>query len=149
MSSKCGNCRLVRGRGKGEGMITETIKRFIEGSDYAFVASADRGGSPHLAAGQGLRVPDPSHLVFEAWFCHTTIQNLEGNPAVAIAVADPASGNGYQFVGRIDMSEAAAVLDGYAPDVEPPGMPQVQWRLHVRVEKIMAFSAGRHTDRPL
>ena len=130
-------------------MITEEIKRFIEGVDHAFVASVDKYGCPHLAAGQGLRSPDPSHLVFEAWFCHTTLQNLEGNPSVAIAVADPVSGNGYQFVGRIEGREEAAILDGYAPDLEPPGMPQVQSRLHVSVEIVMAFSAGRHTDQPL
>jgi len=130
-------------------MITENIKRFIEGVEYAFVASADAHGCPHLAAGQGLRSPDPGHLVFEAWFCHTTLQNLEGNPSIAIAVADPVSGNGYQFIGRIERSEEASVLDGYAPDVEIPGMPQVKSRLYVSVEKIMDFSAGRHTDQPL
>lgn len=130
-------------------MITENIRRFIEGAEYAFVASAGGDGCPHLAAGQGLRSPDPGHLVFEAWFCHTTLQNLEGNPRVAIAVADPVTGNGYQFVGRIETREAAAMLDGYAPDAEPPGMTQVQSRLLVLVETIMAFSAGRHSDLPL
>jgi len=130
-------------------VITEEIKRFIEGAEHAFVASADASGCPHLAAGEGLRAPDPNHLVFEAWFCHTTLQNLESNPFVAIAVADPLSDNGYQFIGRIEMSEEAAMIDGYAPDLEPPGMPQVQSRLYVSVEKIMAFSAGRHSDLPL
>lgn len=130
-------------------MITDEIRRFIEGVEYAFVASSGGDGFPHLASGQGLRSPDPGHLVFEAWFCHTTLKNLEENPLVAIAVADPVTGNGYQFVGRIETSEEAAVLDGYAPDAEPPGMPQVQSRLRVSVEKVMAFTAGRHSDRPL
>lgn len=130
-------------------MITESIKRFVEGVDHAFVASADRNGSPHLAAGRGLRVPDPGHLVFEAWFCYTTLQNLEQNPAVAIAVADPDTGEGYQFTGRIVLREDAAMIDGYAPDAEFQGMPQVESRLHLAVEQIMAFSAGAHTDQPL
>lgn len=130
-------------------MITESIKRFVEGVDHAFVASADRNGAPHLAAGRDLRVPDPGHLVFEAWFCYTTLQNLAQNPAVAIAVADPYTGEGYQFSGRIVSREDAAMIDGYAPDAEFRGMPQVESRLHVAVEQVMAFSAGAHTDQPL
>lgn len=130
-------------------MITENIKRFIEGIDHAFVASADKNGRPHLAAGRELRAPDPGHLVFEAWFCYTTLRNLAENPAVAVAVADPISGNGYQFAGRIVLREDAAMIDGYAPDRETPGMPQVESRLHLVVEQVMAFSAGAHTDQPL
>lgn len=130
-------------------MITDSIKRFVEGVEYAFVASANSAGCPHLAAGRELRVPDSGHLVFEAWFCYTTLDNLAENPAVAIAVADPLSGNGYQFIGRVVHREAGAMLDGYAPDQEVQGMPQVESRLSVAVERIMAFSAAAHTDQPL
>lgn len=130
-------------------MITEVIKRFIEKADYAFVASVNKKGCPHLASGRELRVPDPEHLVFESWFCLTTLQNLAENSKVAVAVADPVSGNGYQFVGRMERSEDAAIMDGYAPDFETPGMPQVLYRLYVQVESIMAFSAVAHTDQPL
>ena len=75
-------------------MISDSIKQFIEGADHAFVASADKEGYPHLAAGRGLRVPDPGRLVFDAWFCATTLRNLAQNPLVAVVVADPGSGNG-------------------------------------------------------
>lgn len=130
-------------------MITESMKRFIEGADYAFVASADKYGSPHLAAGQKLRVPDPNHLLFEAWFCHTTLQTLAENPLIAVAVTAPDTGDGYQFVGRMVGNEDAAMLDGYVPYLEPPDMPQVLSRLYLEVESIMAFSAGVHTDKRL
>lgn len=130
-------------------MINENIKRFIEEADYAIVASADKNGCPHLAAGRELRVPDPCHLVFEAWFCFTTLQNLAENPLVAVVVSDPDTGSGYQFVGRMERSEDTAILDGYVPDLETSGMPQVLSRLHLLVENIMAFSAGAHTDRQL
>ena len=129
-------------------MITDNIRSFVEGIDHAFVASSNGAGSPHLAAGRRLRVADPRHLIFEAWFCYTTLENLTENPAVAIAVADR-EGNGYQFIGRIVRREEGAILDGYAPDREIQGMPQVESRLHVMVERVMAFSAGAHTDQPL
>lgn len=130
-------------------MINENIKLFIEKSEYAIVASADKNGCPHLAAGRELRVPDPCHLVFEAWFCFTTLQNLAENPLVAVVVADPATGSGFQFIGRKERSEDAAILDGYVPGLETSGMPQVLSRLYLLVESIMAFSAGAHTDQQL
>jgi uncharacterized protein len=130
-------------------MITEGVKRFAEGIGHAFVATADANGNPHLAAGRGVAVIEPDRLIFEAWFCMTTLRNLQENPQVAVAIADPATGNGYQFAGRLEKCEDTAVLDGYLPGGEPPGLPQVQWRLEVRVENVMAFTADAHSDRPL
>jgi len=129
-------------------MITDSIIRFAEGVGHAFVATSDASGTPHLAAGRGVTVIVPNRLVFEAWFCQTTLRNLQQNPRVAVAIADPSTGNGYQFTGRVEKTEDTAVLDGYL-EVEPPGLPQVQWRLEVRVESVMAFTADAHSDRPL
>lgn len=130
-------------------MITEGIKLFAEGVGHAFVATSDAAGHPHLAAGRGVSVFAPNRLVFEAWFCPTTLKNLQENPRIAVAIADPVTGEGYQFTGRVESSEESAVLNGYLPDLEPPGLPQVQWRLEVRVESVMAFTADAHSDRPL
>lgn len=130
-------------------MITEEIKRFAEGIGHAFVATSDAKGNPHLASGRGLAVSTPDVLVFEAWFCPTTMRNLQENSKVAVAIADPVTGNGYQFNGIVEKTEDTAMLDGYLPDAEPPGLPQVQWRLEVRVDKVLSFTADAHSDRPL
>jgi len=130
-------------------MITENVKRFIESKTYAFVASADSLGRPHLAAGSDLKVPDPDHLVLEAWFCVTTLQNVTANPRVAVIVTDPVSCSGYQLLGRVERSEGIAMIDGYAPEAEMPGTPQVESRLVVRIDTLMDFSAGIHSDLPM
>jgi len=130
-------------------MITEEIKQFADRVGHAFVATADAKGNPHLAAGRDISIPEPARLVFESWFCQTSLKNLKENPAVAVAVADPVTGNGFQFVGRVERIVDTAVLDGYVPDLEPAGLPQVQWRLEIRVESVMAFTADAHSDRPL
>ena len=130
-------------------MITESIKSFAEGVGHAFVATADQAGNPHLAAGGGVSVSAPNRLLFEAWFCVTTLKNLQQNPKIAVAIADPVTGNGYQFLGRLESKKDTAVLNGFLPDLEPSGLPQVQWRLEVRVESVMAFAADAHSDRPL
>lgn len=130
-------------------MITEEIKTFAEGVGHAFVATSDANGNPHLAAGRGVVVATPDRLVFESWFCQTTMRNLQENPMIAVAIADPLTGNGYQLIGRVEKTDDTALLDGYLPDAEPPGLPQVQWRLEVRVESVLPFTADAHSDRPL
>lgn len=130
-------------------MITEEIKRFAEGVGHAFVATCDAKGNPHLAAGRGVSIIAPNRLIFEAWFCLTTLRNVDENPRVAVAIADPATGNGFQVFGLVERTEETALLDGFLPGEEPPGLPQAQWRLEVRVESVTAFTADAHSDRPL
>jgi predicted pyridoxine 5'-phosphate oxidase superfamily flavin-nucleotide-binding protein len=130
-------------------MITEGIKEFAERVGHAFVATSDTKGNPHLAAGRGVSALQPNRLVFEAWFCRTTLRNLQDNPKIAVAIVDPATGNGYQFFGCVEKKEDTALLDGFLPGVEPPELPQVQWRLDILVESVTAFSADAHSDRPL
>jgi len=130
-------------------MISEKLKQFLEAADWALVASADQRARPHLAAGRGLRVADPEHLVFEAWFCRKTLENVAEVPRLAIAIVDPATGTGYQLTGMVESARETAVLDGYTPAAEAPGTPQFQSRIVVRVEEIMEFSTGVHTDHPI
>jgi uncharacterized protein len=130
-------------------MITESIKSFVEGIGHAFVATSDQEGSPHLAAGRGVEVLEKNRLVFEAWFCVTTLKNLQVNPKIAVAIVDPATGKGYQFFGRVESKKDTAILNGFLPDLETSDVPQVQWRLEVRVESVMVFTADAHSDRPL
>lgn len=130
-------------------MISEKLKGFIEEADYALVASADQRGRPHLAASRGLRVPDSDHILFEAWFCRKTMENVADVPRVAIVILDPGTGSGYQLAGLVENVSQSGILNGFAPELEAPGMPQVQWRMVVRIDEIVEFSTGAHSDRPL
>jgi len=130
-------------------MITGELRSFVEEVNYALVASADGTGTPHLAAGKGLRIPDPGHLVFEAWFCRRTLENLSNNRRVAVAVVEWPSGKGYQFIGTVSEITETGILDGFSPQDEPSGIPQVCWRLTVRVDEILEFSHGIHGDTPM
>ncbi len=130
-------------------MISEKMKHFFEGLDYAFVASASEKGLPHLGAGREIEIPDPHHVVFKSWCCHTTLANVRHNPRVAVTLIDPASGVGYQLAGHVVESRDTAILDGMAPGREVPGLPQIQSRFMVRIEEVMEFSPGPHSDSPL
>ncbi|WP_243375302.1 pyridoxamine 5'-phosphate oxidase family protein [Geotalea sp. SG265] len=130
------------------GILTDEMQRFIEATGHAFVASSDATGYPHLAAGRDLHVRDDSHLIFEAWFCHTTMENVTANPKVAVAVTAPAADRGYQFGGVVESAADTAIMDGFTGEEEDSAIPQVQYRLIIRVEKVMEFTSGMHSDQP-
>jgi len=110
-------------------MLTEEMRRFIESNSYAFVASSNKKGHPHLAAGRDLLVRSNSHIVFEAWLCHTTMENITENPRVAVVVTTPEANNGYQFGGVVESSADTAIMDGYIKGGKGTGIPHVQYRL--------------------
>ncbi|SNB45216.1 pyridoxamine 5'-phosphate oxidase family protein [Geobacter sp. DSM 9736] len=130
-------------------VISDEIRKYIENARVAFVASTDEAGAPHLAAGVDLKVQDERTLLFENWFCTTTLRNVALNPRVAVAVTDPDGGRGYQLTGVVRRSIDEAVMNGFAPGAEMPGTPQILVRMVVEVDRVMDFSAGAHTDQPL
>jgi hypothetical protein len=130
-------------------MVSDEIRTFLEDIPRAIVATSDADGHPHLALGSGFSFADGQHVVFRNWFCQTTLQNLESNPQVALAVMQERTGTGYQFIGRVVHGFDSALLGGYAPEAEPPDEPQALTSLVVRVERVLAFCSGFHTDLPI
>jgi uncharacterized protein len=130
-------------------MISAEIKRYIEELGMATVASVDAEGRPHLAPGSGIKVMDGEHLLFENWFCQTTLRNIEQNQRVAVAVMGRESASGYQFIGRVVHGYDVALLDGYTPGQLPVSDLQALTRLVVRVEEVLAFCSGIHSDLPV
>jgi uncharacterized protein len=130
-------------------MISAEIKRFVEAQGVATVASADADGRPRLAAGSGIKVLDGEHLLFENWFCQTTLRNVELNQRVAIAVMAPETASGYQFIGSVVHGSDIALLDGYTPGRVPVSDLQALTRLVVRVEVVLAYCSGIHSDLPV
>lgn len=129
-------------------MINSEIKRFVEARGVATLASADADGRPHLALGNSIKVLDDEHLLFENWFCQTTLRNVEQNQSVAVAVMAQESATGYQFIGNVVHGSDLALLDGYTPGPLPVGDLQALTSLIVRVEEVLAFCSGIHSDLP-
>lgn len=59
------------------------------------------------------------------------------------------TGKGYQLIGTVIRSMNAAILDGYDPNNNMPDTPQVLTRFTVKVEKILEFTSGIHSDIPI
>lgn len=124
-------------------MISAEIKCFVEAQGVATVASADAEGHPHLALGGGIKVLDAAHLLFENWFCQTTLRNVELNQRVAVAVMAP------EFIGSVVHGDDMALLDGYTPGRVPVSDLQALTRLVIRVDEVLACCSGIHSDLPV
>lgn len=130
-------------------MITEPIRRLIESLTYVFVATADSSGQPHMAIGEQVTISGDSLLIFENWFCPSTLQNIASNTRISVVAVLPDTGKGYQMLGSVIRSSDTAFLDGYDPAVNMPEVPQVLTRFTVKVEQILEFTSGIHSDIPI
>jgi predicted pyridoxine 5'-phosphate oxidase superfamily flavin-nucleotide-binding protein len=130
-------------------MITEPIRRLIENIPYLFVSTADSSGNPHMAIGEQVTISGDSVLIFENWFCSATLQNITCNSHVSVVAVKPDTGKGYQMIGSVIRSANASILDGYDPNVNVSETPQVLTRFTVKIDKILEFTSGIHSDIPI
>lgn len=130
-------------------MITETIRRMIETVPYIFLATTNSSYQPHMAVGGLVAMSGDSLLIFENWFCPSTLANIDRNKLVAVVVINPDTGEGYQLLGSVIRSSNEAYLDGHDPSVRAPETPQVLTRFTVKVEQVLEFTGGIHSDIPI
>ena len=115
--------------------------------EHIFVATADSSGIPHVAAANELSHDSEEHVSVAAWFCPGTLSNLLSNKQISLVVWDPADDQGFQLLGEVEQIEELAMLNGFAPEIEAQTpMPQVERKLHVRVDKVIRFSHAPHSD---
>jgi predicted pyridoxine 5'-phosphate oxidase superfamily flavin-nucleotide-binding protein len=130
-------------------MISEEIAALCNKAKTVYIASASRTGEPHLAVADNMIIADHEHVVFTSWFCHKTIENLKDNPYISLAVWDDTINRGYQLLGDAEEIKDIAILNGFAPQEEEQGLPQVESRLTIRVKKILRFNLGPHSDQEI
>lgn len=111
------------------------------------IATSGLSGIPHMtSAGQANLEPDDRIGITE-WFCPRTLENLMENRNISILIYDPATREGNQMVGVVEDIRDVAVMDGFMPEGEP-GIPQVERELIIRVDAVLDYSHGPHTDIP-
>jgi hypothetical protein len=126
--------------------LIEAVKIGMK-TGHVLIATADTAGIPHVAAAGKIELEGRGMVAITEWFCPGTVANLRKNAGVSVVAWDRAADTGYQIIGRLEASRDVAVLDGYAPGLEgQPPLPQVERRLLVRVEKVMDFRIGPHSD---
>ncbi len=126
----------------------ENVKNIVRKVEIVYVATASLEGTPHIAAAEGMSFTQKDQILFRAWFCLKTLENLEKNPKLSLAILDPKTGQGYQIMGRVERIESGAVMNGYAPEQQKKwsGYPQAEHKLLIQIEKAAALSSGPHSD---
>ncbi len=131
-------------------MKPESLNTAVELSEkleHVFVATADSSGMPHVATAGKLSQTSKDHVTVTAWFCPGTIANLNKNRRISLVVWDAPLDRGYQMLGLVEKVEEIAMMNGYSPEVDKyPPMPQVENKLYVCVDKVIAFSHAPHSD---
>ena len=116
---------------------------------YLLVTTAASNGYPHVAPAGRLRLSsNEERVAVDAWFCPGTLENLKGNDKLDLVVWDATLNEGYQLLGKCQGVEDIAMLNGYDASLpEKAGLPQVERRIQIRVEKVIPFQRGSHTDQ--
>ena len=131
-------------------MKPESLNTAVELSEkleHVFVATADPSGMPHVATAGKLSQTSEGQVTVAAWFCPGTLTNLKNNRKISLVVWDAPVDKGYQLLGLVEKIEEIAMMNGYSPEIdETTVMPQVENRLLVRVDKVIAFSHAPHSD---
>jgi hypothetical protein len=143
--------RQADGQGEsGRDMHHRTLKKIeaiARKAGYAFLATADGRGAPHIAVAGSLSVDAGGSISLEDWFCPGTVRNLDTNRQAVVVVWDGAADDGYQIGGLVDKIEEIAMMGGYSPNEEKlPPIPQVERRLRLRPERITQFRKAPHSD---
>ena len=132
-------------------MNEEMLKEAVSLADevgYAFVATTNEDGLPHMASAGKLTLDPQQQVVLAEWFCPRTVSNVRENQQIALVVWDVDGDIGYQLLGKVQDMREVAMLDGYAPDEEEGILPQVERELLISVNEVLSFSQGPHTDTP-
>jgi hypothetical protein len=123
------------------------VVHLAEKVGHVFVATADPGGMPHVAAAGKLELAPEDRVTVTEWFCPGTVANLHVNKCISVVVWAKDPDSGYQLLGRLDKIKDLGILDGFAPGLEgEPPLPQVEKQLLIKVEKIIEFKLGPHSD---
>ncbi len=129
--------------------MLEKVKKLVQDVKVVYVATSDREGIPHIAAAEGMSFVKEDRILFKAWFCLKTVENLGQNPKLSLAILHPETGQGYQILGEIERIEKGAILDGYRPEEEAKwvGYPQAEHQLSIRIERVSSLTSGPHSDQ--
>jgi len=133
---------------KMEPRILKKVEALVRKVKVVYVATANKGGSPHIAASEGLAFVGGDQIFFRAWFCLKTVENLQENPKLSLGILDTETQEGYQLMGEMERIEKGAILNGFSPEQEKrwAGYPQAEHQLFIRIREISPLTSGPHSD---
>ena len=99
------------------GLITDDMKRVIETTRLAFVATVNADGTPNLSPKSSLAVLDENRIGFADIASPNTVRNLKANPAIEVNAIDIFMRRGYRFRGTATLEPPGS--ETFAKIAEP------------------------------
>lgn len=125
----------------------EKASALSKAAGFVLVATSDESGIPHICAAVGFDIVSDECIAVTEWFCPGTVANVDKNRNISVVSWNRKTDDGYQMIGTVRKSLDIAILDGYSPrDGLAGNMPQVERRLVIDIDKVMAFKMRPHTD---
>lgn len=115
--------------------LTEEMKEMI-GKQQAFIATANRTGVPNIGPKRSTRVLDNEHLVFTGMTGGRTLEFLQQNPQVCVAVADREQVSGFRFYGKAEVLTSGPLYDAAAQTSKQRNMPAPKAVVKMKIEEI-------------
>jgi general stress protein 26 len=121
--------------------------RLAKKAGFVLVGTADDKGMPHITAAGRVDTTGDSAVVITEWFCPGTVANLQKNKSVSVVIWTKQMKQGYQLLGQLEAVQDIGILDGFSARHEGrPPLPQVEKQLWIKVEKVLEFRLGPHSD---
>lgn len=123
--------------------IPKHVQDFLPGK-LAWVATASRDGMPNVTPKGSLKLLDEQHVLFADLFSLKTGRNLLENKNVAVTVADPETGKGYQIKGTAEIINSGALFEEMSKQMKavPKALPPVHHVVSITVEAVFDQSVG-------
>ena len=99
------------------GLITDDMRRVIESTRLAFVATVNPDGTPNLSPKSSLAVLDENRIGFADIASPNTVRNLKANPAIEVNAIDIFMRRGYRFRGTATLEPPGS--ETFAKIAEP------------------------------
>jgi hypothetical protein len=130
-------------------MKEQSLKEAFSLADRGLVliATVDDEHIPHIAAAGDMSLVEDGRIALTDWFCPGTISNARPGRSVSVVAWAPQDDDGRQMIGKVNRLEDVAMLSGHAPERERDGLPQVERRLVVEVERTLRFRKAPHSDQ--
>jgi hypothetical protein len=90
--------------------LTDAMKEVVKGAQ-AWVATTGADGKPGLSMKGSFKIVDDEHIAYFEMVGNRTWTNVQKNPWVAIAVANPAKMQGYRFEGKAEIVTSGPLYD--------------------------------------
>jgi predicted pyridoxine 5'-phosphate oxidase superfamily flavin-nucleotide-binding protein len=130
--------------------IPKEVQDFLPGK-LAWVATASSTGNPNTTPKGTLKLLDSQHVCFADLFSGKTRHNLLENKQIAVTIADPQTGKGYQLKGTAELVDSGPLFEVACKQVAEiqKGLPTPHAVVKITVEAVFDQSAGTEPGKQI